>query len=138
MKRQGFTLVELLLTIVVLAVGLTSLFALLPSAARVSAEARQQRRMDRFAETVFASLQSGSDTLPVFGGLHQIDDSGTPHFWPRENPADGSEPLRYVLSVVARTNQVREARLRVSNRWGLEEREYVLEFSDSPRENPLP
>jgi prepilin-type N-terminal cleavage/methylation domain-containing protein len=137
MRRNGFTLIELLLTIVVLAIGLSTLFLLLPSAARASADAREQRRMDRLAETVFASLQSGLGHIPVYDGTYVLDESGNPAFWPKGNTFDGSQPLSYTLTLT-RIHPVREATLKVSSRRSLEEREYIMQFSESPPEYSQP
>lgn len=96
-SRQGFTLVELLLTLGVLAIGLVSIFTMLPRVSQLSRELRDEDRMRDFAEAVFASmewqLQSGPDaagslsdeekrTLPVVFGSQPVVISDVEQSWP--------------------------------------------------------
>ncbi len=133
-RRDGFTLIEMLLTMMVLAVGLSSLFALLPSAANAARESRDLRRMDRFADTVFSTLQSGDTELFILGETRDLDLSGTERLWPGDLSADLVPPLYYSLSVLERTNQVREAQLRLRSPAMPEPRLYLHEFPERIQE----
>ena len=64
MKRSpascsGFTLIELLVTVFVLAIGLGTMFALVTMTASMGRDQRDEARVRRFAETVFASVDWG-------------------------------------------------------------------------------
>lgn len=54
--RSGFTLVELLATVFILAIGLGTVFSLITLTANWSGEQVRERRRERFAETVFATV----------------------------------------------------------------------------------
>jgi len=135
MRRSGFTLVEMLLTLLVLAVGLSSLFALLPATANAARESREQRRMDHFAETVFSTLQSGHSDVFFPGITHSLVSGGDEIAWPGDTVSpDIVRPLFYTLSILDRTNQVREVRLRLRAPGLPEPRLYLHEFPASVQE----
>jgi len=84
-RRHGFTLVELLLTLGVLAIGLTTLLALVPRVGELSRAMRDRDRAAVFAESVFASAEWAASlsvdeeaeverawTLPTAYGAHKV------------------------------------------------------------------
>lgn len=56
-SKQGFTLVELLLSLGVVAIALVSLFTLLPGISQFSREQRDRERMQIFATDVFQTAE---------------------------------------------------------------------------------
>lgn len=121
-SRQGFTLVEMLLTLGVLAIGLTSIFTLLPGVTQFSRELRDQDRMQTFAEAVFASiewqLESGGDVpdvvsaedkleLPRILGTQALVISDQEQAWPDTGMAVELVPVMY-YTLQLQSNSVRE------------------------------
>lgn len=81
---NGFTLVETLLTVAVLAVGLTAVTGMVVAASNASRAAREVRRMDSFATAVFTGLALE----------HMLDPNGTPVTSELRLPTPaGSRPL---------------------------------------------
>ena len=121
-NKQGFTLVELLLTIGVLAIGLVSIFSLLPGVSKFSRELRDDDDMQQFAEAVFASvawqLQSGGDTsavlpdaekleLPTILGTQGLVISDQEQAWPDTGMVEAMVPVVY-YRLQLQSNSVRE------------------------------
>ena len=117
-RKSGFTLVELLLALGVVAIGLATLFSLLPGISRFSREIRDKERMQGFAEDVFASLRwqiaagaSGSPTDPqeplmlmTITGQQNLLADGTEQRWPSDPGADVLVPVfiyRLTLNTVS-------------------------------------
>lgn len=61
--RGGFTLVEVTLAILVVALGLLSVFSLFPTGLRASEDDVADTRAGMFAETVFGRMRAGADEL---------------------------------------------------------------------------
>lgn len=62
-SQSGFTLVEVVLAILVVALGLLSVFSLFPSGLRASEDTVADTRAGMFAETVFGQMRGGADGL---------------------------------------------------------------------------
>ncbi|MCC5847733.1 MAG: hypothetical protein JJU29_06515 [Verrucomicrobia bacterium] len=101
-SKSGFTLVELLLTLGVLVVGMTSTIAMVVASTNYSRANRNLREMDAFAESVFtaihASARGAADeeawqdlTVKIRGpgGLQPITSNGENDWWP-EDPRFGN------------------------------------------------
>lgn len=118
---SGFTLVELLATVFILAVGLGAVFALITMTAEWSGDQARERRRERFVESVFASAEWAVETetedealpwtLPVMtedaGEVEQTlvvnDDEETA--WPREREDGiGSDIPRLYYTLALSTN----------------------------------
>lgn len=103
--KSGFTLVELLLTLGILVVGLTSTIAMVVAATNYSRANRNLREVDAFAESVFATIRSTArgaadeeippdfaDTpLQIRGpeGPRDVFPDGEETWWPEE-PGSGT------------------------------------------------
>ncbi len=129
--KQGFTLVEILLALGVLAVGLLSLFALLPSAASWSRELRDQESSLRLAESVQASLQwhewhAGATNrvalaealeLPQINGPQNLSLESGEHAFPDVMLPDELSPVLF-YELRFSTNSWSEAQMQVRNLGG--------------------
>jgi prepilin-type N-terminal cleavage/methylation domain-containing protein len=144
-KQSGFTLIELLVTIFVLAIGLGTIFALVTMTADLSRQHLNERKLQRFSETVFTtvdwalSVDPNGDpdpwTVPVMteGGerAQVLRADGEEAEW----PVRGSEPERIpriVYQLVLSTNSatgIVEADLSVRMQSELEWTEFEREFS---------
>lgn len=113
-QHAGFTLVELLLTLLVLVVGLTSLLALFPAAMQDAQRIRETERMERMADTLFATLQAGETRLPFPANLDLLLTDGTEFQWPGEAASVLIRPLSATLQLQSRTHQVVQADLQLS------------------------
>lgn len=120
-RRQGFTLVELLLSLGVLAIGLATLFSLLPGVSAYSRGLREERRLSQFAEAVFLTLswqledRSGlpdgvpdadKARLPTVTGIQSLVVSGEEQLWPDTGMAEAPVPVFY-YTLQLQSNDVR-------------------------------
>jgi prepilin-type N-terminal cleavage/methylation domain-containing protein len=146
--RAGFTLIEMLLTLGVLALGLTVLFSLLPAAAGKSRENRDIQRIGVFADDVFASLawsfeQPSEATAPTLedtwtllsaAGPQMLLESEDEILFPNVG-VDGDilSPFRYTL--ILSTNDVSQvdAVLRVRSNSLNEPLEFTRRFTREQR-----
>lgn len=156
--RQGFTLVELLLTLGVLAIGLGSILTLLPGITNFSRELRDKDRMEIFAESIFDALdgldaldwellqeESGEELLSeklTFASLigpqiFQVSSIGPQAFeasieeseWPDTGGTEGLTPVFYYsLRVQVNSPLEMEARLTVRPESSLIPTEYSQVF----------
>jgi prepilin-type N-terminal cleavage/methylation domain-containing protein len=62
-SQSGFTLVEVVLAILVVALGVLSVFSLFPTGLRASEDTVADTRAGMFAETVFGQMRGGADGL---------------------------------------------------------------------------
>ena len=112
-KREGFTLVELLLTLAVVVVGLTSVIGMVLASANQSREQRDHLLADHFASSVLATLRGAArdvhDTefLDMSFPLTLTEETvvlradGVRRAWPGRF-ADGRVPrLEYILDMQA-------------------------------------
>ena len=65
-SQAGFTLVEVTLAILVVALGLLSVFSLFPSGLRASDDSVADTRAGLFAETVFGKMRGGAEELVLW------------------------------------------------------------------------
>lgn len=139
-SRAGFTLVEILLTLGVLAIGLTSIFTLLPGVTDFSRNLRDQDRMRTFADSVFASVEwslqrseipetvSGEEkrSFPNLLGVQEVKISDEEQSWPDTDGVEDLVPVFfYRLQVV--TNDVSEVEARLQLR--PQSRTNIVEFT---------
>lgn len=107
-RRQGFTLIEMLLALAVLAIGLTTIFAILPGASAYSRDLRDRQRMRVFADSVFASAEwalaeNPEDplmdpvpwTLPTMAGDRTLVATDSPVPWPDETVSSELVPVMW-------------------------------------------
>lgn len=128
-SKQGFTLVELLLSLGVVAIALVSLFTLLPGISQFSREQRDRERMQIFATDVFQTaeqaLRSGSgveDTDPeslwqmrTGLGRERLRVNAEETAWPSQTGAEQLVPVvwyRFLLE----TTSVEQVTLRMELR----------------------
>lgn len=71
--RGGFTLVEVALAVLIVALGLMAVMGLLPSALRMSEDAVTFTREACFAETLFAGLRANVVDAPPFAWSNESD-----------------------------------------------------------------
>jgi prepilin-type N-terminal cleavage/methylation domain-containing protein len=64
--RNGFTLVEVSLAVLVVALGILTVFALFPSGLRSAEDEVADTRAGLFAETVFSRMRGGVDELTLW------------------------------------------------------------------------
>jgi prepilin-type N-terminal cleavage/methylation domain-containing protein len=111
--RSGFTLVEMLLTSLVLSIGLIALFSLFSVGSAMSRDSRDRQRARAFADAVFASLEwreaggegEGVLRLPTEGGSRDLD-FGSTNTWPFAFSEVGLADvprLDYILNVSTNT-----------------------------------
>lgn len=136
---NGFTLVETLLTVAVLAVGLTAVTGMVAAASSASRAARELRRMDAFAAAVFtevAILETESpDLLPGNGiflptpdGPREIFPDGEEHMFPGEDLWELAPQLWYRLETEEISETQITAELWLSSRGRGTERTYRREI----------
>lgn len=65
-SQSGFTLVEVVLAILVVALGLLSVFTLFPTGLRASEDTVADTRAGMFAETVFGKMRGGAEELVLW------------------------------------------------------------------------
>ncbi|GEM_PF-1956945 len=141
--RNGFTLIELLVTVFVLSIGLGSIFALVTMTANLSRTQRDESRLQRFAETVFASVDwdlNGNPSIEAFtlntltaeGVVSaQIAMDGTESVWPPMG-ANELEPrrIRYQVNQVTTASGLVEVTV-LAGMWGdLQQLEFTRTFLD--------
>lgn len=140
-SKEGFTLIELLVTVFVLAIGLGVIFALLTLTADVGRDQRDEARLRRFAESVFASIDWGVNgsagvdayLLPALtvNGEEQfrILTDGEEGIWPPLNENE-LEPrrIRYRVELVENANGLVEATVTAGMWADLEPRVYTRTF----------
>ncbi len=128
---QGFSLIEVTLALMVIGVGILSVFQLFPSGLRSSIDATAETRVGQFADEVLnqvyadAAAETNSvDWLEVFSGNVDIDlakdielDMTPEEEWNKvEYPHESGEFLRYTCAVT--TNDLL-AQLELSVKYGV-------------------
>lgn len=147
--KAGFTLVEVSLAVLVVGLGLLTLFGLFPSGLRAGEEAAADTRAGLFASAVFEGMHANAadvrlwadweDGEPAVGAAlnstfcNLLLDTGTitadgdqqPKI---EFPKDSGQYLRYSLKILRRTTRSCSAYLRVWERTGITYSEFYTEF----------
>jgi len=111
-SRSGFTLIEVSFAVLVIGLGLLSVFALFPTGVRFSEDSIADTRAGLFAETVFNKMRSNADTLTTWDSwtstfstkvMEGYSQSGPPIVFPDSSvdylryrlTLDSSNPTRY-------------------------------------------
>ncbi len=65
-SKEGFTLIEVNMALLIIAIGLLSIFSLFPEGLRLSAHARDDTRQSFFADMIFGMIQGNADNIQDF------------------------------------------------------------------------
>ncbi|NCD32316.1 MAG: hypothetical protein EOL87_02740 [Spartobacteria bacterium] len=80
--KQGFSLVEIALALLVIGIGVITVVGLFGSSLDAGSTARQEMIMGNFADMVFGSLDAmGWEKIPVGSMSTDIDTFSPPHTW---------------------------------------------------------
>lgn len=153
MRTRGFTLIEIVLALMIVALGLLAVFQLFPSGLRASYDATVETRLTQFADEVFGGMRAQATGVtdpaqwsparevqlarllvsglpPTYRLTQAVQDPDNPPLITVDKyPALNGEALRYQL--VVRVNATNLASAWMVARYGKiggEQREFYTEF----------